>query len=115
MKILIHDDVECMANLYPKRTGLPVLIWVDNLGKARNIEHNFPRLKIQNDRGDKAVDDSFEVSISKDPQILSGECKLSIKDRKQIFDYISNHYQDFMDMWNQDIDEDELKDRLYLN
>ena len=40
-----------MANLYPKHTGLPVIIWVDNVGSARNVQHNVPRVKVQNVKG----------------------------------------------------------------
>lgn len=115
MKIRKLSSIECMANLYPKRTGLPVIIWVDNLGIARNVEHNLPRVKVQNVRSDKAVDDAFEVSISKNPQILSGVCKLSRKDKMIVFNYISDHCNDFLDAWNQVIDEDELKERLYIH
>lgn len=79
MKIRKLSSIGCMTNLYPKRTGLPVIIGVGNLGVARNVENNLPRVKVQNVRGDKAVDDTFEVSISKNPQILSGVCKLSRK------------------------------------
>lgn len=117
MKKLIttfNCDIFAMANLYPKRTGLPVIIWVDNLGKARKVEHNLPRVKVQNIPGDKAVDDTFELSISIHPKILSGKCKLTTKQKKQVVDYISEHFQDFMDHWNQIIDEDDLKERLYV-
>ena len=40
-----NEDILCMANLYPKRTGFPYLIWVDNLGSARNNKHNLPFLE----------------------------------------------------------------------
>ena len=77
IKSTFDQDIFAMANLYPKRTGLPAIIWVDNLGKARNVEHNLPRVKIQNIPGNTAVDDTFEVLISKNPEILKGECKLN--------------------------------------
>ena len=109
-----ENDIFAMANLYPKRTGLPVIIWVDNLGQARNVEHNLPRVKAQNVLGDRAVDDTFEVSISQNPKILSGECKLTSKQKKEVLNYISDHFQDFIDHWNQVIDEDELKEKLYI-
>ena len=114
IKTSFKDDIFAMANLYPKRTGLPVIIWVDNLGSARNVEHNLPRVKVQNILGDKAVDDTFEVSISLDPKILSGTCKLNRKTKQIVFDYIREHFDDFMEHWNQEIDEDDLKERLYV-
>lgn len=113
MKLLNHK-IECMANLYPKRTRLPVLIWVDNLGCERNVEHNLPRVKVQNVKSDKAADDMFELSISRHPKILGRQCKLNRKDKQTVVDYVSKRFEDFMQSWNQEIDEDELKERLYL-
>lgn len=71
-----------------------------------------PRLKVQNVRGNKAVDDTFSVSISKEPEVLSGENKLSSKDWKIVKQFISDNYEYFMQHWNQEIDEYELKDLL---
>lgn len=102
-----------MANLYPKRTHLPVVIWVDNLGSARKGKHNEPRIKVQNVKDDKAVDDTFSLSISKNPEILSGKRKLSNDDYKEIVKFVSDNYDVLMKHWNQEIDEDELKEIIY--
>lgn len=117
MKRLIrsNEDIFAIANLYPKRTGINNMLWVDNLGSARNIEHNVPRLKVQNVPGDKVVDDAFVMSISKSPEILAGECKLKSKALRDVKNYIIEHYDDLIAHWNQDIDEDELKERLYIH
>lgn len=115
MKRVVKEDIFGMANLYPKRTGLPVMIWVDNLGAEIKVGHNLPRLKVQNVPGDKAVDDAFVLSIDKSPKILSGKCKLSSKDFKTVVEYVSNHYDDFLAQWNQEINEDDLKERLYIH
>lgn len=114
MKRVVKDIISGMSNLYPKKTGLPVILWVDPVGVARHGKHNTPRLKVQNTPGDKATEDLFWVSISKNPQILAGKCKLTSANLKIVFQYISDYYQDFMDLWNQTIDEDELKERLYI-
>ena len=119
MKRVIRNSVEepltsifGMANLYPKHTGLPVILWVDNMGSARNVQHNLPRLKVQNIRGNKRSEDTFSVSISKRPEILSGENKLSSKDWKAVKQFISDNYDYFIQHWNEEIDEYELKDLL---
>ena len=113
LKFYHNYDIFCMANLYPKRTGLPYLIWVDNLGSARKGRHNQPRLKVQNTKGDKVVDDTFVMSISRNPGLLAGRCKIG-KDLNLIKNYIAQHYDDLIAHWNQEIDEDELKERLYI-
>lgn len=100
-----------MANLYPKHTGLPVVIWVDNVGSDRHLEHNLPRVKVQNVRGGgKRSDDVFSASISRNPEVLAGENKLSKKDWKEVQEFISSNYKLLMDHWNGEIDEYELKD-----
>lgn len=102
-----------MANLYPKRTHLPVVICVDILGSARKGKHNEPRIKVQNVKGDKTVDDTFSLSISKNPEILAGKRKLSNDEYKEIVKFVSDNYDVLMKHWNQEIDEDELKEIIY--
>ena len=89
------------------------MLWVDNLGSARKAAPNPPRLFVQNVKGDKAVDDAFEMSISKTPEIHSGECKIG-DDLKAVKQYVAIHYEDLMAHWNHGIDEEELKHRLYV-
>ena len=110
----VQDSVFGMANLYPKRTGLPVVLWVDNVGVNRNVEHNKPRIKVQNTLGDKVVDDTFTLSLEKNPVVLAGKNKLNSKVFKQVLNYVKDHLDDFLASWYQEIDEDELKDRLYI-
>lgn len=64
-RLLRNSDITWMANLYPNKTSLPVILYVDNLGVNRKTKHNLPRLKVQNVEGDKAVDDTFTLTISK--------------------------------------------------
>ena len=110
----VQDSVFGIANLYPKRTGLPVVLWVDNVGVNRNVEHNKPRIKVQNTLGDKVVDDTFTLSLEKNPVVLAGNNKLNSKVFKQVLNYVKDHLDDFLASWYQEIDEDELKDRLYI-
>lgn len=107
------ENIFGMANLYPKRTGLPMVFWVDNVGSDRTTKHNLPRIKVQNILGDKRTDDVFSLSISKEPEILAGECKLSSSDLKIIMQYVIDNYDILMQHWNGEIDEDELKEILY--
>lgn len=117
MKLSIQSEVDIfgMANLYPKHTGLPVIIWVDNVGCGRNVQHDLPRVKVQNVKGNRAVDDTFSLSISDSPEILAGQCKLSNRDLKCVKNFIIEHEAEFMQHWNQEIDEYELKDLLAVS
>lgn len=107
------ESILGMANLYPKRTHLPVVIGVDNLGSARKGKHNEPRIKVQNVKGDKAIDDTFSLSISMNPKILAGKCKLSNDDYREIVNFVSDNFDVLMKHWNQEIDEDDLKEIIY--
>ena len=116
MKRLVRredDFVYGMANLYPKRTGLSVCIWVDDLGANRNVKHNLPRVKVQNVPGDKVVNDTFSLSLEEHPRVLSGKVKLNRKTFNEVVQYVQSHLSDFLAAWYQDIDEDNLKERLY--
>lgn len=92
---LIHIDEELlceMANLYPQRTNLPCVVWIDG---PRNMKHGF-RIKFQNSYSDH--DDGSEmipITISKSPQIpKSIKTKLNIKnkDLKKIEQWVILNY-----------------------
>lgn len=106
--------LEEMSNLIKRKTGLPVNIWVDDIGVERNVEHNLPRIKVQNNTSDRRQDDTFELTISYNPKIVSGECKLSSKNLKCVINYVIKNYKPLMDYWNQTIDIEQLKDILFI-
>lgn len=105
--------LEEMSNLIKRKTGLPVNIWVDDIGVERNVEHNEPRIKVQNNTSDKRQDDTFELTISKNPYVISGICKLSSKNLNKVKNYVIKYYEPLMDYWNQKIDIEDLKDILF--
>ena len=114
-KLIIKEmyKLEEMSNLIKRKTGLPVNIWVDDIGVERNVEHNEPRIKVQNNTADKRQDDTFELTISKNPYVISGICKLSSKNLNKVKDYVIKYYEPLMDYWNQKIDIEDLKDILF--
>jgi hypothetical protein len=114
IKLITENEILLeMSALYKKKTNLPINIWVDDIGAGRNNKHNLPRIKVQNDYGDRTTEDNFSVSISKTPEILVGDCKLKQKDLNKIFDWIKENYDLLIKHWNQEIDTDELKELLY--
>lgn len=114
-KLIIEEmyKLEEMSNLIKRKTGLPVNIWVDDIGVERNVEHNEPRIKVQNNTADKRQDDTFELTISKNPYVISGVCKLNSKNLNKVKDYVIKYYKPLMDYWNQKIDIEDLKDILF--
>jgi len=59
-----------MAALYKQYTGLPVNIWLDDMGISRNVKHNTPRIKFQNDSGNNLNRNLVPISIDSNPKIL---------------------------------------------
>ena len=114
-KLIIKEmyKLEEMSNLIKRKTGLPVNIWVDDIGVERNVEHNEPRIKVQNNTADRRQDDTFELTISKNPYVISGICKLSSKNLNKVKNYVIKYYEPLMDYWNQKIDIEDLKDILF--
>mgnify|MGYP000857692616 CR=1 FL=1 len=100
-----------MANLRQSITGLPMMLWVDEMGSDRNVKHNTPRLKFQNNYSDRRMDDLLSISISETPRVLTKNKNLSIKmsDLEFLKSWISSHYGVLIDHWNGKIDTDDLK------
>lgn len=102
-----------IANLAKRRTKLPVNVWIDEVGSNRNVPHDDPRLKIQNDYGERANENLIPVSIDKEnPIVLEGKLEIDNKDFKIIQKWIIENYKDLMRHWNGELDTDDLKDIL---
>lgn len=102
-----------MANLAKRRTKLPVNVWVDEVGSNRNVPHDEPRLKIQNDYSERANENLIPISISDiEPKVLEGKLEIDKKDFQIIQKWIIKNYNDLINHWNGEIDTDDLKDIL---
>lgn len=100
-----------MANIRQTITGLPMIIWVDEMGSDRRVKHNTPRLKFQNSYSTNREDDLLSISISENPKVLTKNKKINIKssDIEFLKKWISERYNLLMDHWNGNIDTDDLK------
>ena len=100
-----------MANLTPKRTGLPVDIWSDHNGVSRKVSHKHtPRIKV-------GKQGQFEISITiePDPKIKAKSASITqsqLRDCQPAIDYVGRnsdvflkHYMDTKD----EFDDDDLK------
>ena len=113
MKRLIRNSVIFgMANLNPRKSGLPVIIWADHGGVERQVEHNGPRVKIGNN------DYSATVSISSNPEILGmlGHIKHSeLKNIEAGMEYVARNADLFLKHFNDttfDFDDEDLTNAL---
>lgn len=105
MKILKNDNVLpvfAMANITPKRSGLPCNIWSPHKGVLEKLQHNTPRVKV-------SVDDvSVSVSIEEHPEILAQTPNIKKSDMAKIakgMDYVGRNHDLFLMHYNDCADE----------
>ena len=92
-----------MSNLRKRDTGLDVNIWLDDEGCYRDVKHNVPRIKFQNNNSDRiSKSDLIPISISDNPQILKRKVTLSIdsKQLNKIKEFIVNNKEALLRHWN---------------
>ena len=108
MKIYIRSaSIFGMANLPPKRTGLPCDIWSDHKGILRQVSHsNTARAKIS------VADGEALVSIEAEPKFIEMSKRLKnsdIKSTKEGIEYIGRNFDLFLKHYN---DKDDSFDDL---
>lgn len=92
-----EDDEELffMANLTQEDTGLPMIVWASQRGKA---QHG-PRLKVSTHHGTHFDPyDTVSVTISDNPIIVAGT-GLSLADLRLVQKFIQVNYKLLMDYW----------------
>lgn len=102
-----------MANLNPRRTNLPVIIWADHSGVDRTVSHrNSPRIKISKDEY------SISVSIEENPRILAKSGTIpesTMQDLQEGINYVARNWDIFLKHYEDtdfSFDDDDLKDEL---
>jgi hypothetical protein len=100
------EDLYEMANLRPKTTGLPMVIWVSERG---NAQHH-ARIKVSMQHGDRMNIHYTAVVGIRPPSVFAGV--LSSVDRQAVFGWINLNEAALIDYWNQAIDTAELIQRL---
>lgn len=92
---LLQAPMQEMANLAPGTTGLPVVIWMGEIGGQHG-----PRIKASNIKGKFAANDNFVVSVDKEPRVLTPKSvKLKSSEIEEIEDWIKLNYVALMDLW----------------
>ena len=109
----LNEDIMFeMANFKKEKSGLDFNIWIDDAGSARKNTHHTPRLKVQDPDDEKNL---VSVSIDENnPVILAGKFKKK-QNLNQLFDYIRTNYNDFMEVWNQNIDATDFINKHNIN
>jgi hypothetical protein len=101
------EDLYEMANLRPKHTGLPMVIWVSERGHA---QHDV-RVKVSMSHGDRMnISNTAVVGVRHPPSLLAG--LLNSSDQQAVFRWIALNEAVLIDYWNSVIDTVELVQRI---
>jgi hypothetical protein len=87
-----------MANLYPKHTGLPMVIWVSERGRA---QHDV-RVKVSMSHGNRMSINNTAVVGVRPPSVLAGF--LTSADQQAVYRWITLNEKALIDYWNGAID-----------
>ena len=100
-------DLFEMTNLFPRRTGLPMTVWVGPRGRAR---HDL-RVKVNTAHGPRAViGDSAMVAVRPEPRLAAG--RLAPADLAAVIRWIRLNEAALIDHWDGLIDGGDLIERL---
>lgn len=96
-----------MANLTPRMTGLPMVVWVSHRGRAR---HDV-RVKVQQTHGRRiSLGNTASVAVRPAPHLAAGQ--LSAADLRAVSDWIRLNEAVIVGYWDGTIDTGELVQQL---
>ncbi|MBV8737247.1 MAG: hypothetical protein JO007_08315 [Alphaproteobacteria bacterium] len=101
------NDLDLMTNLYPRTTGLPMVIWV---GPSYGAPHDV-RIKVMMAHGQQMDPNNLAVvALRPTPRVVAG--RLSAADLHAVSDWLRLNEAAVIDHWNAVIDGAELVQRL---
>jgi hypothetical protein len=102
-----NTDFFLMANLRPKMTGLPMVVWVSECGNARRDV----QVKVALQHGDRIDPSRTAVfGVRPGPSLISGY--LSAADQRVVSDWIRVNEAAIVEYWDDVIDTAELLGQL---
>ena len=101
------DDLYLMANLPPRLTGLPMVVWLLERGRARHDA----RIKVSRTHGIR-IDptNTVTVAVRPAPRLATGD--LSRADLRVVAEWIELNRDVILDYWHGRIFTDELLQRI---
>jgi hypothetical protein len=100
------DELYEMANLFPRTTGLPMVVWVSPKGHARHGA----RVKVSLTPGKMDITQTAVVGIRPRPRLIEGQ--LATPELRLVLRWIQLNEAVLMEFWNEAIDSVELGGRL---
>ena len=100
-------DLFTMTNLFPRRTGLPMTVWVSPRGRARHAA----RIKVNLRHGERmTIGNTAVVRLEPLPEVVVGD--LTAADREAVFSWIELNKAALIEHWDGLIDGGDLIERL---
>lgn len=87
-------------------------MFIENKIFSENIKDHMPKIRVQNNNEDRVCEDGFCLTIKQCPKIVIGKCKLSNEDYNKVCEFIKNNEQLLIKCWKEEIDFDELVEKL---
>jgi hypothetical protein len=97
--ILTENNLFEMANIKPKESGLPLVIFA-----STKYDMHAARIKVSNIPNTFSKDDNFVITISKTPKIVAGKPKYNQQQINDIYDWILLNYDTLMKFWKDEYD-----------
>lgn len=88
--------MEEMANLQPVETGLKPVIFVSGKGNAKHGA----RIKVSNIVGTFHHNDNFTLTVSDNPEIAIGKCKIHQKHLEEVKDWVKLNKDHLLNIWD---------------
>jgi hypothetical protein len=100
------DELFLMANLYPKRTGLPFIVWISVRGGARHA------IRVKVSRGPKVKPEEL-ITVALLPHVheIDG-LELTGGELELLQRWVDLNWGPLIEYWNEDIDTAEVIERL---
>jgi hypothetical protein len=113
----LNDDLDLMTNLYPRTTGLPMVIWVGPrygpAGQARGLKahRHDVRLKAMQHHGNR-MDPGDLAVVGLRPNVHAVAGQLSAADLDEIRRWVDLNWDAILAHWEERIDGAELVQHL---
>lgn len=102
-----EDEGFLMTNLYPRRTGLPMTIWV---GPRAGARHDV-RIKVNTVPGERMdLDTAAVVGVRPRPHLVQGD--LSRRDLEQVTAWVRLNEQAILRLWEGEYDGVDLAENI---
>ena len=94
-----EDELFEMTRIPEKRSGIKPVLFASY--KSLVQSRHGPRIKESNIPGTFSPVDNFSVSISDEPQVITGHVRISNRDLEDVFDWVKLNRDVLLKFWNE--------------